>query len=202
MSNKDSNSFFPIMMMFWSFWIGFMVVFVLDEDDNKSAYPEDAIAFQVDNTQGITAQDMYDQGKVSRAVAFIPVAQTHADSKSSLGSKSSCSSSTTNLSSDDSLSVSSPQRYYRGVLSGTEISRLFNAMASANSIGAKLIAYMTEMEKLDQEQEELGKDMDNPTLSEYEEAMYDGKITCYIQKNYLPVNSVILKIYTDRLSRN
>ncbi len=202
MSNRNSNPFLPIISMFCSFWIAFIVVLIFDDDDKKSTYSQDAIAFKVDNTQGITAQELIDQGKISRAVTFNPVCQSHADGNPSLGSKSSCKLSKKNLSSNDSLSISSPQGYYRGVLSGTEISRLFYAMSSANSIGAKVIAYLTEMEKLDQEQEELSKDMDNATLSEYEETLYSDKVTCYIQKNYLPINSVIFKIYRDRLSIN
>lgn len=95
-----------------------------------------------------------------------------------------------------------PSGYFRGSMSGSELNRLYNAILSANSPGAKMIAYMTEMDKLNKEQEELAKDMDNPPLSAYQEALLYGNIACYIQKNYLPINSVILDIYKDRLSRD
>lgn len=102
----------------------------------------------------------------------------------------------------DTNSFTVPSGYFRGSMSGSELNRLYNAILSANSPGAKMIAYMTEMDKLNKEQEELAKDMDNPALSPYEEVLLYANVACYIQKNYLPVNSVIIDIYKDRLSRN
>ncbi|MEI8252875.1 MAG: hypothetical protein WCG25_03910 [bacterium] len=48
MSNRSSNSFFPIMIMLWSFWTIWMVLFVFDDDDKKSTYSQDAIKMSVD----------------------------------------------------------------------------------------------------------------------------------------------------------
>lgn len=86
--------------------------------------------------------------------------------------------------------------YFRGSMSGSELNRLWNSILSADSPGSMTMAYLTEMDKLNQEQEELSKNMDNSALSPYEEA----NAACYIQKNYCPVNSVILDIYKDRLN--